>query len=315
MKSGALILGITVSAMLLAAAGTLYWMAASQGGAPYRAAIDQVREVQRLSAAWSVEIARVRADPLADFDSLAAFVPRMDRLKEDLAATAQGIPELSDRLGRRRERLPRGGRCAGGAHRAVQDRLRGGAQLRALPADCGVERGAPGAGGGRRGARAAHRDADPGHEPVPGHAERRGQGPAGRGAWGGCARRAWGMRRRWPTRSRTCSRMPRCCSTRQAPTDALFEQATSDELSRAGRPARGGAGRASRGSARRWRGASSRGFWGCWGCWRCSGWCSRCSSARAARASPRWWRRTGRAWRAPGLCAHRRVSAGRASRR
>ena len=98
MRSGALILGITVSAMLLAAAGTLYWMAASQGGAPYRAAIDQVREVQRLSAAWSVEIARVRADPLADFDSLAAFVPRMDRLKEDLAATAQGIPELSDRL-------------------------------------------------------------------------------------------------------------------------------------------------------------------------------------------------------------------------
>ena len=84
--------------MLLAAAGTLYWMAASQGGAPYRTAIDQVREVQRLSAAWSVEIARVRADPLADFDSLAAFVPRMDRLKEDLAATAQGIPELSDRL-------------------------------------------------------------------------------------------------------------------------------------------------------------------------------------------------------------------------
>ena len=98
MRSGALILGITVSAMLLAAAGTLYWMAASQGGAPYRAAIDQVREVQRLSAAWSVEIARVRADPLADFDSLAAFVPRMARLKEDLAATAQGIPELSDRL-------------------------------------------------------------------------------------------------------------------------------------------------------------------------------------------------------------------------
>ena len=99
MKSGALILGITVSAMLLAAAGTLYWMAASQGGTPYRAAIDQVREVQRLSSAWSVEIARVRADPLADFDSLAAFVPRMARLKEELAATAQGIPELSDRLG------------------------------------------------------------------------------------------------------------------------------------------------------------------------------------------------------------------------
>ena len=98
MRSGALILGIVVSAMLLAAAGGLYWMAASQGGAPYRAAIDQVRGVQRLSAAWSVEIARVRADPLADFDSLAAFVPRMDRLKEDLAATAQGIPELSDRL-------------------------------------------------------------------------------------------------------------------------------------------------------------------------------------------------------------------------
>ena len=98
MRSGALILGIVVSALLLGVAGALYVTAGNQGGAPYRDTIEQVREVQRLSASWSIEIARVRADPLADFDSLAAFVPRMDRLTQALAGAVQRIPELSDRL-------------------------------------------------------------------------------------------------------------------------------------------------------------------------------------------------------------------------
>ena len=98
MKSGALILGIIVSALLLAAAGVLYTMAGSSSGQSYRASIDLVRQIQQLSSSWSIEIARVRSDPLADFDSLAAFIPRMARLKEGLSDASRRIPGLPDRL-------------------------------------------------------------------------------------------------------------------------------------------------------------------------------------------------------------------------
>ena len=97
MKIGALILGIIVSVLLLAAAGVLYTMAGSNSGQQYRTSIDLVRQIQQLSSSWSIEIARVRSDPLADFDSLAAFIPRMARLKEGLDA-ARRIPDLPDRL-------------------------------------------------------------------------------------------------------------------------------------------------------------------------------------------------------------------------
>ena len=98
MKSGALVLGIIVSAVLLAAAGVLYSMAGSGSAQPYRASVDLVRQIEQLSSTWSVEIARVKADPLADFDSLAAFIPRMARLKESLSDAARRIPDLPDRL-------------------------------------------------------------------------------------------------------------------------------------------------------------------------------------------------------------------------
>ena len=98
MKIGALILGIIVSVLLLAAAGVLYTMAGSNGGQQYRTSIDLVRQIQQLSSSWSIEIARVRSDPLADFDSLAAFIPRMARLKEGLSDAARRIPDLPDRL-------------------------------------------------------------------------------------------------------------------------------------------------------------------------------------------------------------------------
>ena len=98
MKSGALILGIIVSAVLLAAAGGLYSMAGGSSAQPYRASLDLVRRLEQLSSSWSVEVARVKADPLADFDALAAFIPRMARLKESLADTARGVADLPDRL-------------------------------------------------------------------------------------------------------------------------------------------------------------------------------------------------------------------------
>ena len=98
MKSGALILGIIVSVLLLAAAGALYTMAGSNGGQQYRTSIDLVRQIQQLSSSWSIEIARVRSDPLADFDSLAAFIPRMASLKESLSDASRRIAGLPDRL-------------------------------------------------------------------------------------------------------------------------------------------------------------------------------------------------------------------------
>ena len=98
MKSRALILGIIVSALLLAAAGVLYTMAAGGGGQHYRASVEQIRQIERLSSTWNVEVVKVKADPFADFDSLTAFIPRMGRLKESLSDAARRIPDLPDRL-------------------------------------------------------------------------------------------------------------------------------------------------------------------------------------------------------------------------
>ena len=98
MKTSALGLGIAVSVVVLAAAGGLTLMASQHGGAQHRAAIELVRELQQRSAGWSVEVARVRSDPLADFDALATFIPRMARLKERLADAARHTPDLPDRL-------------------------------------------------------------------------------------------------------------------------------------------------------------------------------------------------------------------------
>ena len=98
MKSGAIVLGIAVSVVLLAAAGALYVTSPSNGARFYRDSVDIVRQIQNLSSDWSVELARVKSDPLADFDSLAAFVPRMDALRNGLRESARRNPDLPDRL-------------------------------------------------------------------------------------------------------------------------------------------------------------------------------------------------------------------------
>ena len=98
MRSGAVILGICVSVVLLAAVGALYLLAKNNGGEQYRRSIDTVRQIQLLSSDWSMELTRVKSNPLADFDSLVAFIPRMARLRETLSDTAQRIPDLPDRL-------------------------------------------------------------------------------------------------------------------------------------------------------------------------------------------------------------------------
>ena len=86
------------TAVLAGVAGTLFWLAGKNDPASYGTAIDEVQKIQQLAADWSIEAARVRADPLADFDSLAAFIPRMGDLKRNLLATVPAIPEVPDRL-------------------------------------------------------------------------------------------------------------------------------------------------------------------------------------------------------------------------
>ena len=98
MKARALVLGIVMSVVLLGVAGVLYGLSAVGSEGQYRAAVSLARQVQQLSSQWSVEIARVKSDPLADFDSLAAFIPRMAQLKRDLLGTVRGIGGLPDRL-------------------------------------------------------------------------------------------------------------------------------------------------------------------------------------------------------------------------
>ena len=98
MKARALVLGIVVSVALLAAAGVLYALAAGAGQGQYRDAVRLTRQIQQLSSQWSVEIARVKSDPLADFDSLAAFIPRMAQFKRELSGTVRAIAGLPDRL-------------------------------------------------------------------------------------------------------------------------------------------------------------------------------------------------------------------------
>ena len=98
MRSGAVILGISVSAVLLAAAGALYMLADNNSGPHYRKSIDLVRQMQLLSSEWGMEITRVKSKQFADFDSLAAFIPRMAKYKENLSETAQRVSDLPDRL-------------------------------------------------------------------------------------------------------------------------------------------------------------------------------------------------------------------------
>ena len=98
MKPGALVIGAVVSVVFLAVAALLYMKSTDSGEQDFRVAINAVQNIQRLSSDWSIEITRVKSDPLADFDSLASFIPRMARLKQDLGNTLHRIPDLSERL-------------------------------------------------------------------------------------------------------------------------------------------------------------------------------------------------------------------------
>ena len=94
MRSGAIVIGLVVSAILLGAAAALYKNPASESERAYREAIALVQRIQLLASNWSVDLARVRSETLADFDSLASFIPRMAGLKADLREAVRRVPDL-----------------------------------------------------------------------------------------------------------------------------------------------------------------------------------------------------------------------------
>ena len=98
MKSVSILVGTVSSALLLGAGAVLHLRTPPVPDERFRAAIESVQAIQQLGAEWSVETARVRANPTANFDGLAAFVPAMLRLKEDLSESLAGIPDLPERL-------------------------------------------------------------------------------------------------------------------------------------------------------------------------------------------------------------------------
>ena len=91
---------IVISLALIATALTLYFLANrnSTVQSHYQTSISLARQIQQLDASWSVETARVESDPLADFDSLAAFIPEMSRLKEELSDALRRIPTIPSEL-------------------------------------------------------------------------------------------------------------------------------------------------------------------------------------------------------------------------
>ena len=89
----------TVLSILLVGAGSyLYWLVRDNDPEGYRSSISGVQQIQQMAADWSIETARVRSDPLADFDSLVAFIPQMSQLTVALLAKVRGIPDIPDRL-------------------------------------------------------------------------------------------------------------------------------------------------------------------------------------------------------------------------
>ena len=98
MMSNSIKFGLVASALFVAVGVVLYFMARENDPGDYRSLIGHVQQIQQLASDWSVETARVRSDPLADYDALAAFIPRMDERKAELLGTVQGIPGIPDRL-------------------------------------------------------------------------------------------------------------------------------------------------------------------------------------------------------------------------
>ena len=99
MRVGTSIVATIVSACLIGTAAVLFMMVKKSPHTNYEEAMEIVRKTQDISANWSIEMARVFSDPLADFDKLTAFAPKIEQLQRALRDTTRKIETLPDRLG------------------------------------------------------------------------------------------------------------------------------------------------------------------------------------------------------------------------
>ena len=98
MKSMSNVIGAVASVALIGAGAALYVLTPPDLDPQFRTAITTIQRMQQLGAEWGVETARVRADPSANFDGLAEFVPRMKQMRSTLRENLAQIPGLSDRV-------------------------------------------------------------------------------------------------------------------------------------------------------------------------------------------------------------------------
>lgn len=89
---------VAASAVLLAAAFALHWLARSNDAGGYQRGAADIRQIRQLATEWSVETALVRTAPLRDYDALAAFIPEAARLKAALIETVRSTPAMPERL-------------------------------------------------------------------------------------------------------------------------------------------------------------------------------------------------------------------------
>ena len=98
MKSMSNVIGAVASVALIGAGAALYFLTPPDLDPQFRTAITTIQRMQQLGAEWGVETARVRADPSANFDGLAEFVPRMKQMRSTLRENLAQIPGLSERV-------------------------------------------------------------------------------------------------------------------------------------------------------------------------------------------------------------------------
>lgn len=98
MKSMSNVIGAVASVALIGAGAALYFLTPPTSDPQFRTAITTIQRMQQLGAEWGVETARVRADPSANFDGLAEFVPRMKQMRSTLRENLAQIPGLSERV-------------------------------------------------------------------------------------------------------------------------------------------------------------------------------------------------------------------------
>ena len=89
---------VVIFCILTITVGVLIFLAQRLDSTPYDQSADTIREIKQVDARWSMEVIKVKSNPQADFDELAAFIPEIRRLKNKLNRVLLTDNKISDRL-------------------------------------------------------------------------------------------------------------------------------------------------------------------------------------------------------------------------